>query len=260
MKKIILFFCIFLIYIFFTLNKTATAADINYSRFAGTTVSGSTTRNPSWGSSQYGSASETNDGSTGANGLGATTRGTGVNIVAVTATHTFSSPHTITNLKGYFYLNVECLPGYFELGSYTLSIFQNGSWVQVGGGNFGYSNQGVYQGWKISTGEWKNVTAVSMYTNIQIRGNSQFIEGYIVNSDIREIEAYGPPYVDCGFKTYDGANVISIACEPPGTLTSHLRIYKGSTTYGFVLVNTSGPKASKFRIQTSSGVKALRKY
>jgi len=66
-------------------------------------------------------------------------------------------------------------------------------------------------------------------------------------------------YVDCGLRAYDGTTIITIACEPAGTLTSPLRIRKGSTTYGIVLVDPSDPMASKIRIKTSSGIKALRK-
>jgi len=68
------------------------------------------------------------------------------------------------------------------------------------------------------------------------------------------------PYIDIGLRAYDGSQVIHIACEPAGTLTSPLRIRKGSTTYGIVLVDSSDAKASKIRIRMNSGVKALRKY
>jgi len=69
-----------------------------------------------------------------------------------------------------------------------------------------------------------------------------------------------PSYVDCGFRIPTGAQTITIACEPSGTLTSPLRIRKGDTTYGIVLVPTTDANASSIRIQTSSGIKALRKY
>jgi hypothetical protein len=67
-------------------------------------------------------------------------------------------------------------------------------------------------------------------------------------------------YVDCGLRIYDGTAIVIIACEPAGTLTSPLRIRKGNTTYGIVLVDINDASASKIRIQTSSGLKALRKY
>ena len=69
-----------------------------------------------------------------------------------------------------------------------------------------------------------------------------------------------PTYVDCGLRFYSGAAIITIACEPAGTLTSPLRIRKGATTYGIVLVPTTDANASPIRIKTNSGFKALRKY
>lgn len=39
-----------------------------------------------------------------------------------------------------------------------------------------------------------------------------------------------------------------------------LRIRKGGTTYGLELVDTSDPNASKIRIKTGVGIKAIRKY
>jgi len=69
-----------------------------------------------------------------------------------------------------------------------------------------------------------------------------------------------PTYVDCGLRIRTGTLTLTIACEPAGTLTSALRIRKGATTYGIVLVATTDANASPIRIYTSSGVKALRKY
>jgi len=67
-------------------------------------------------------------------------------------------------------------------------------------------------------------------------------------------------YVDCGLRIRTATLTLTIACEPAGTLTSPLRIRKGATTYGIVLVATTDANASPIRINTSSGVKALRKY
>ena len=69
-----------------------------------------------------------------------------------------------------------------------------------------------------------------------------------------------PCYIDCGLRFYDNGTAIAVACEPDGTLTSPLRIRKGATTYGIILVPITDSNASHIRIQTSSGVKALRKY
>jgi len=67
-------------------------------------------------------------------------------------------------------------------------------------------------------------------------------------------------YIDCGLRLYDGTAIVTIACEPLGTLTSPLRIAKNGNIYGIVLVPTTDANATKIRIQTSSGTKALRKY
>ncbi|MBN2138344.1 MAG: hypothetical protein JW720_11100 [Sedimentisphaerales bacterium] len=66
-------------------------------------------------------------------------------------------------------------------------------------------------------------------------------------------------YIDIGLRIYDGTEIISIACEPEGTLTSPLRIAKDGVIYGVVLVPPSDPTASKVMIETSSGVKAIMK-
>lgn len=65
--------------------------------------------------------------------------------------------------------------------------------------------------------------------------------------------------IDIGLRLYDGTEIVTIACEPEGTLTSPLRISKNGVIYGIVLVDPSDPKASKLKMQTSSGIKALRK-
>ena len=56
----------------------------------------------------------------------------------------------------------------------------------------------------------------------------------------------------------DGTATIKIACES-GPLTSPLRIGKNGTTYGILLVPPTAVNASKLRIQTASGTKALQK-
>lgn len=66
-------------------------------------------------------------------------------------------------------------------------------------------------------------------------------------------------YVDIGLRIFDGTEIVSIAAEPLGTLTSPLRIGKNGNTYGIVLVDPSDPLASKIRISTNSGIKALKR-
>jgi hypothetical protein len=78
--------------------------------------------------------------------------------------------------------------------------------------------------------------------------------------DASDIGAYEvqQPAVDIGLRAYDGTATIKIACES-GPLTSPLRIGKNGTTYGILLVPPTAVNASKLRIQTASGTKALQK-
>lgn len=69
-----------------------------------------------------------------------------------------------------------------------------------------------------------------------------------------------PDYVSCGLKFWDGAQYAAVACEPPQYLNSKLRIGKAGSTYGIVLTDIDDPNASRIRIQTPQGVRALRKY
>ena len=60
-----------------------------------------------------------------------------------------------------------------------------------------------------------------------------------------------------GLRVCDGTNIISIFGESP-TISS-LRITRGGIVYGIVLVDPSDLNASKLRINTNSGVRALKK-
>ena len=67
-------------------------------------------------------------------------------------------------------------------------------------------------------------------------------------------------FQDIGLRVYNGTQIVAIAAEPAGTLTSPLRIAKNGAIYGIVLVEPGDANDSGVRIQTSSGIKALRKY
>ncbi|MDH5661641.1 MAG: hypothetical protein OEY92_01460 [Elusimicrobiota bacterium] len=67
-------------------------------------------------------------------------------------------------------------------------------------------------------------------------------------------------FLDIGLRVYNGTEIVYIAAEPAGTLTSSLRIAKNGVIYGIVLVDPGDANDSGLRIQTSSGIKALRKY
>ncbi|MDD4910164.1 MAG: hypothetical protein PHR44_05745 [Candidatus Omnitrophica bacterium] len=74
---------------------------------------------------------------------------------------------------------------------------------------------------------------------------------------IYELQAWGS--VDIGLRLYDGTEAVKIACEPAGVLTSPLRVHKDGTTYAIVLVEPSDSRASKLRVKTERGIKALAK-
>lgn len=63
--------------------------------------------------------------------------------------------------------------------------------------------------------------------------------------------------VDCGVRMYDSTSTVTLTCEDPPV--SPLRIYQGTKTYGISVVDPADANASRFRIQTPSGVKALRR-
>lgn len=69
-------------------------------------------------------------------------------------------------------------------------------------------------------------------------------------------------WLDIGLRIYDGLAALKIAVEAPGTggqTVSALRVNKGGTNYGILLIPTNWPDASRIRIQTSTGTKAWRK-
>ncbi|MEK7520185.1 MAG: hypothetical protein AAB581_03030, partial [Patescibacteria group bacterium] len=80
-----------------------------------------------------------------------------------------------------------------------------------------------------------------------------------MNSNQTVTASFSSAFVDCGLKMYDGTQIVTAACEPSGTVTSLLRTYNRSQIWGIVLVDLGDPMASDVRIQTPSGVKALRR-
>ncbi len=61
---------------------------------------------------------------------------------------------------------------------------------------------------------------------------------------------------DCGLRGYDGNKIIIFACENPAV--SKLHISKNGVNYGVGLVLPTDVNASKFKITTSLGVRALK--
>ena len=73
-----------------------------------------------------------------------------------------------------------------------------------------------------------------------------------------EVQGVAVEAVDIGLRAYDGTGIIKIGCEI-GSATSPLRISKNGTNYGILLVATNAANASRIRIPTASGVKAVMK-
>ncbi len=115
-----------------------------------------------------------------------------------------------------------------------------------------------------------NHTQVAYFSNPNVL-YKEVATGDSVNGDnartIREIKSVianyrksvSSAYIDIGLRYYDGTQIVKVACEPQGTLTSPLRISKNRITFGIVLVDPDDPYASGIIIQTSSGKKAIRK-
>jgi hypothetical protein len=66
--------------------------------------------------------------------------------------------------------------------------------------------------------------------------------------------------LDAGLRYYDGASTVIPACEYQTPLLSLLRIRKNTNTYGVCLTPVNDPYASRFRISTSHGLMAVKKY
>ena len=66
--------------------------------------------------------------------------------------------------------------------------------------------------------------------------------------------------IDIGLKIFDGNSNVPIQVEPLGTMTSPLRVQTQAGKVGIILVDINDPDALPIRIQTSSGLKALKKH
>ncbi|MBU0708378.1 hypothetical protein KJ596_01345 [Patescibacteria group bacterium] len=125
--------------------------------------------------------------------------------------------------------------------------------------------------WDIQTSGWSTSKGGEGRTTAQMMQQATFVDwDFNTIWAIDEGTSYpyfgsGASFIDIGLRVYDGTEAVAIACEPEGTLTSPLRIAKNNdddimTTYGIALVDTGDPNETGIRIETSSGVKAPRKY
>ncbi|MFH0776478.1 MAG: hypothetical protein V1936_02595 [Patescibacteria group bacterium] len=66
-------------------------------------------------------------------------------------------------------------------------------------------------------------------------------------------------YQDIGLRLFDGQKIVKIAADPFEAV-SPVRIFRDGVVYGLALVDVDDPDATKIKVQTSAGVKALRAY
>ena len=136
---------------------------------------------------------------------------------------------------------------------YDVQLY-DGTWHTVSSGNS--TSNIAYQTFTVNFSEYSNVSKIKIA--VDGTGATNWGSGN-ARASIFEIKAWGNNYVDIGLRAYDGTNTIKIACEPNGTLTYPLRIMKGAIIYSIALVEPSDPSASKIRVKTNSGIKALVK-
>ena len=183
---------------------------------------------------------------------------------AVTSIHNFSIPRTITSIKFRMAAHAHVYGDREQQADihYNVQYYDGSAWHVIAGSEYNNSaggnttidhDSGIVQ---LSV-NLTNVTAIKAMANghTHSNGNSRTNDS---SASIYEIQAFG--VIDIGLRAYDGTNVIKVACEPAGTLTSALRISKNGTTYAVTLVDPADASASKIRVKTNSGIKALRKY
>jgi hypothetical protein len=141
-------------------------------------------------------------------------------------------------------------------------LYYGGAWHLIHTHNFNGKGVGAKTDAgliEITTGgPWTDVSKckIEAYMIVNAGGN----EAGTIRHYTYELRAFGLVYEDIGLRIFDGTQTVSIAVEPLGTLTSPLRIAKNGVIYGIPLVDVGDPNESGIRINTSSGIKALRKY
>jgi len=195
-----------------------------------------------------------------------TSRGSGGGVFRGTYNSTVDFASPIPQIDKVEYLTLGA--AYLQSGTITTYLYYGGSWQKIHSRTINTHTWNPSSGWTPPTyptprkvtittgGPWNNVEKVRVAVNA-VSGNN-----YCINTYVFEVRAFGSPspYADIGLRFFNGSKTIAIAVESNGTLTSPLRIAKDGATYGIVLVNPGEMYDSGLRIQTSSGIKALRKY
>jgi len=132
-------------------------------------------------------------------------------------------------------------------------LYYSGAWQEIDSRKFGYTGEVEI------SGSWHNVEKVKVYIWAQITTACLKVEGCEFYRHLNELRAIGPQvYQDIVLRVFNGTEIVAIATEI-GPATSPLRIAKNGVIYGIALVDPGDPNDSGVRIQTSAGIKALRK-
>ncbi len=250
----------FLLFIFFSLT-TAVMADSNCVKLPNTTHAYTKFYNDSYLETSDGIKSIDDDFNS-QFGLGS---GGGdppaTRTVIIISEHIFSTAFDITQVKYKMYADARANGKYIRNYNILMYVeYFDGAWHDLHNSRYsaagGEGEAGYDTGIVAYNGTLKNVTKIRAYANAYSFATGGEA-GAASDARIYEIQAFG--VVDIGLRAYDGTAIIKIACEPAGVLTSPLRIHKNGTIYAIVLVELNDARASKFRVKTSSGIKALAK-
>lgn len=258
MRKII--FLLFILFIFFSLTNFA-IAESNIVKLPDTLRSSIHTLN---GSANNGTSSYAYDENF-STGYGSNnSRNDGGYDLYVISEHIF--PRAINLNKIFYSLSAFCRANgkYIRTHNYYMYVEYevDGRWYELPGSRYeggggegatGYETGQIYYNSPINNVQGLRATVHSYGLATGGEGRAE------ANGWIYEIQGWGENYVDIGLRAYDGQNIIKIACEPSGVLISPLRINKNGNTYAIALVDPIDARASKIRIMTSSGIKALAK-
>lgn len=259
MKKFI--FIAFFLVIFLSVSTTVRAEYTNIVRLSSTTHNFTHTLNGSFNGGTPSNAYDENFST----GFGSDNwRSDGGYELYVISENNFSRPVTLNNISYHLYAAATANGKYTRTHNFYMYVEYKvgGSWYELPGsrheGGGGEGDAGYDTGQVNYTTPINNVQALR--ATIHSYGLATGGEGRARACGwIYEIQGWGQNYVDIGLRAYDKTGIIKIACEPAGVLTSPLRIYKNGITYAIALVDPNDALASKIRIKTSSGVKALAK-
>lgn len=172
----------------------------------------------------------------------------------------FSRPVTLNRISYHLYAAAVANGKYTRTHNFYMYIEYKvgGIWYELPGSR--HEGGGGEGGAAYDTGE---VNYDASITNVQALRATVHSYGLATGGEgraracgwIYELQGWGN--VDIGLRAYDGSSVIKVACEPAGVLTSPLRIRKDGTTYAIILVEPADNRASRIKIKTNTGIKAL---